>query len=123
MLAVGDSLWVAINDLDRLVRITPDRGVTASVRMPGGSSIFDEFDPQLGSGSDGRTLWSMTAGKELVAVDVATGKSGGPHPHQQRALPLAGCRARRHRLGPAERHIDRSCSSRGETVDAGLVNR
>jgi hypothetical protein len=72
MLAVGQSVWVAIDGLDRLVRLNPDGEIADSVRMPGGSSIFDEFDPQLGSGSDGRTLWSMTAGKELVAVDVAT---------------------------------------------------
>jgi hypothetical protein len=72
VLAVGQSVWVAIDDLDQLVRLTPDGDIADSVRMPGGSSMFDEFDPQLRSGSDGRTLWSMTADKELVAVDVAT---------------------------------------------------
>ena len=72
MLAVDDSLWVAVMDLDRLVRVTALGAVAASVEMPEGSSAFDEFDPQLGSGSDGRTVWSMTAGDELVAVDAQT---------------------------------------------------
>ena len=92
MLAVGQSVWVAIDDLDRLVRLTPEGDIANSVRMPGGSSIFDEFDPQLGSGSDGRTLWSMTADKELVAVDIATTRvvdrilmSTGPY-HSQVAV-------------------------------------
>jgi len=74
MLAVDDSLWVAVMGQDRLVRITSRGEVAASVLMPSGSLAFDEFDPQLGSSSDGRTVWSMTAGSELVAVDVETAR-------------------------------------------------
>ena len=72
MLAVDDSVWVAIMGQDRLVRVTSQGVVAASVRMPDGNSMLDEFDPQLGSSSDGRTIWSMTASKELVAVDTGT---------------------------------------------------
>jgi len=74
MLAVDDSLWVAVNGLDRLVHVDSDGDVEASVQLPRGSLVFDEFDPQLGSSSDGRTIWSMTAGGELVAVDVSAGE-------------------------------------------------
>ena len=104
MLAVDDSVWVAIMDQDRLVRVTSQGVVAASVRMPDGYSIFDEFDPQLGSSSDGRTIWSMTAGKELVAVDIGTARvvdriliHNGPW-HSQVAV------ARRHRVGPVAGH-------------------
>jgi outer membrane protein assembly factor BamB len=69
MVGVGDTVWISLPYTDQLAVLTADAESPELVQLPKGR---DEFDPVLAANSDGKTVWSITNGNELVAVDAST---------------------------------------------------